>query len=169
MRASGSGCTAAVWARCIVTGWAVDRAAAILDEADVDEFAISAGGDMRLRGTWQVGIQHPHLRDKIATAVEATDLAIATSGAYARGEHVFAPHTRQPPTGMVSVTVAGPELAAADAYATATFAIGVAGPDWTTRLPGYEAITVLAGDVVVTTPGFRRLQSAAARAISSVG
>jgi thiamine biosynthesis lipoprotein len=153
----------------LVKGWAVDRAAAILDEAGVAEFAISAGGDMRLRGTWRVGIQHPHLRHKIAAALEAADLAIATSGAYARGEHVYDPHTGRPPTGVLSVTIAGPELATADAYATAAFAMGAAGPDWTARLPGYEAMTVLTGDVVVTTPGFRRLQSAAARAISSVG
>jgi thiamine biosynthesis lipoprotein len=153
----------------LVKGWAVDRAAAILDEAGVAEFAIGAGGDMRLRGTWRVGIQHPHLRDKIAAALDATDIAIATSGTYARGEHLYDPHTGQPPTGVLSVTIVGPELATADAYATAAFAMGVAGPDWTTRLPGYEAMTVLTGDVVVTTPGFRRLQSAAARAISSVG
>jgi hypothetical protein len=54
------------------------------------------------------------------------------------------------------------------AHSTA-FAMGVAGPEWTARLESYEAMTVLTGDVVVTTPGFRRLQSAAARAISSVG
>jgi thiamine biosynthesis lipoprotein len=153
----------------LVKGWAVDRAAAILDEAGVQEFAISAGGDMRLRGRWRVGIQHPHLRDKVAAIVEADDLAIATSGTYARGEHVFDPHSGLPPTGVLSVTIVGPELATADAYATAAFAMGAAGPDWTARLPGYDAMTVLTGDVVVTTPGFRRLQSAAARAISSVG
>jgi thiamine biosynthesis lipoprotein len=153
----------------LVKGWAVDRAAAILDEARVPEFAVSAGGDMRLRGTWRVGIQHPYERDKVAAVVEATDLAIATSGAYARGDHVLDPHTAKAPTGVQSVTIAGPELATADAYATAAFAMGAAGPDWTARLDGYDAMTVLTGDVVVTTPGFRRLQSAAARAISSVG
>jgi thiamine biosynthesis lipoprotein len=122
-----------------------------------------------VRGTWRVGIQHPHERDKVAAVLEATDLAIATSGTYARGRHVFDPHSGLPPIGVVSVTIVGPELATADAYATAAFALGVAGPDWTARLDGYDAMTVLTGDIVVTTPGFRRLQSAAARAISSVG
>jgi thiamine biosynthesis lipoprotein len=153
----------------LVKGWAVDRAAVILDEAGVEEFAVSAGGDMVVRGTWRVGIQHPHERDKVAAVLEATDLAIATSGTYARGRHVFDPHSGLPPIGVVSVTIVGPELATADAYATAAFALGVAGPDWTARLDGYDAMTVLTGDIVVTTPGFRRLQSAAARAISSVG
>lgn len=153
----------------LVKGWAVDRAARILDTAGFDEYAVSAGGDMRLRGTWRVGIQHPYVRDKVAAVLEATDLAIATSGTYARGEHVYDPHTGQAPKGVLSVTIAGPELATADAYATAAFAMGAAGPEWTARLEGYEAMTVLTGDAVVTTPGFRRLQSAAARAISSVG
>ena len=93
----------------LVKGWAVDRAAAILDEARVEEFAISAGGDMRLRGTWRIGIQHPHDPHKIAAALEMTDLAIATSGEYARGRHMYAPHTGQSPTGVLSVTIAGPE------------------------------------------------------------
>jgi FAD:protein FMN transferase len=153
----------------LVKGWAVDRAAAILDEARVDEFALSAGGDMVVRGTWRVGIQHPHERDKVAAVLEATDLAIATSGTSARGQHVFDPHTGEPPEGVLSVTIAGPELATADAYATAAFAMGVDAPEWTAQLAGYDAMTVLEGDVVITTPGFRRLQSAAARAISSVG
>jgi len=56
--------------------------------------------------------------------VEAIDLAIATSGAYARGDHVRNPHTGRPPAGVLSVTIVGPELATADAYATAAFAMG---------------------------------------------
>ena len=34
----------------LVKGWAVDRAAAILDEAGLHNYAVSAGGDMRIRG-----------------------------------------------------------------------------------------------------------------------
>ena len=64
----------------------------------------------------------------VAAVVEANDLAVATSGAYARGEHVLDPHTRRPPDGVLSVTITGPELATADAYATAAFAMGAAGP-----------------------------------------
>ena len=43
---------------------------------------------------WRVGIQHPREREQVAAVVEATDLAIATSGAYARGEHVARPAHR---------------------------------------------------------------------------
>ncbi|MDX6476134.1 MAG: FAD:protein transferase [Gaiellaceae bacterium] len=144
----------------LVKGWSVDRAAAILDEAGVRNYAVSAGGDMVLRGRaipdacWRVGIQHPAHRDRVAKVVGANDLAVATSGAYARGAHVLDPHTRRPPAGVVSVTITGPVLATADAYATAAFAMGLDGPRWTARLSGYEAMTILADETVLSTPGF---------------
>src|SRR5207253_6327807 len=144
----------------LVKGWSVDRAAEILRQADVRNFAVNAGGDMRLSGraipelTWRVGIQHPLDRTEIASVVEANDLAIATSGAYARGDHVLDPHTGRPPYGVLSVTAVGPELGTADAYATAAFAMGEAGPEWTARLRNYEALTILADGRVLSTPGF---------------
>ena len=144
-----------------VKGWSVDRAGAILDEGGARNYAVNAGGDMVLRGgalpddRWRVGIQHPLLRDQIAKVVEANDLAVATSGTYERGDHVIDPHTAKPPVGVLSVTVTGPQLATADAYATAAFAMGEAGPDWTARLPrGYAAMTILADERVLSTPGF---------------
>ena len=48
-------------------------------------------------------------------------------------------------------------LATADAYATAAFAMGVQGPKWTARLRGYEAMTILADETVLSTPGFPAL------------
>ena len=89
----------------LVKGWSVDRAADLLDEAGARNYVVNAGGDMRLRGAavpaplWRVGIQHPQIRDKIAAVVEATDLAVATSGAYIRGDHVVDPHTGRAPRG----------------------------------------------------------------------
>ena len=145
----------------LVKGWSVDRAADILHAAGLRNFAVNAGGDMRLSGRavpnaqWSIGIQHPRDRARIAAVVRVTDLAVATSGAYARGDHVLNPHTRRPPSGVLSVTVVGPQLATADAYATAAFAMGAeAGPHWTARLRGYEALTILADDTVLSTGGF---------------
>ena len=140
----------------LVKGWSIDRAAAILDEAGLRSFAVNAGGDMRLRGgPWRIGIQHPRERDRVAAVVEATDLAVATSGAYARGDHVLNPHTGRPPTDILSVTVVGDELATADAYATAAFAMGgEAASHWVARLRGFEAMIILEDDVVLATGGF---------------
>ena len=52
------------------------------------------------------------------------------------------------------MTIVGPDLATADAYATAAFAMGEAGPAWTAGLEGFDAMTVLRGDRVLSTPGF---------------
>lgn len=145
----------------LVKGWSVDRAAAILDEAGMRNYALNAGGDMRLRGRaapawcWRVGIQHPLRRDAVARVLETSDLAVATSGEYARGQHVVDPHTGLAPAGVLSVTIVGPDLGTADAYATAAFAMGEARVlHWTARLQGYEAMTILADERVLTTPGF---------------
>ena len=147
----------------LVKGWAVDRAADILDAAGLRNYAVNAAGDMRLRGRavpepcWRVGIQHPLEADKVAKVIEATDLAVATSGEYARGRHVFDPHTHRPPRGILSVTIAGPDLGTADALATAAFAMGAERAiHWTARLRDYEAMTILADGRVLSTPGFPR-------------
>jgi thiamine biosynthesis lipoprotein len=143
-----------------VKGWAVDRAVEILERAGLTDFSLAAGGDVVVRGgalpepVWRVGVQHPHDRQAIALAIELTDLAVATSGTYERGEHIVDPRTGAPPSGVLSVTVLGPELALADAYSTAAFALGADGPRWTLGLDGYEAMTVLDGDQVLFTPGF---------------
>ena len=124
-------------------------------------YSINAGGDILVRGralpggAWRIGIRHPELAGEVAKVVEAHDLAVATSGSYERGTHILDPHTGAPPEGALSVTVTGPELGTADAYATAAFAMGLDGPAWTARLAGgYEALTILADGRVLSTPGF---------------
>jgi thiamine biosynthesis lipoprotein len=140
-----------------VKGWAVAGAAERIDAAG---FSINAGGDVIVRGRpedgrrWRIGIRHPVELDKIAVVVEVEDLAVATSGEYERGAHIVDPHTGRPPRGLLSVTVVGPDLATADAYATAAFAMGAAGPEWTATLDGYDALCITSGHEVLTTPGF---------------
>jgi thiamine biosynthesis lipoprotein len=52
------------------------------------------------------------------------------------------------------VTVIGPSLTLADAYATAAVAMGPPAIDWLAELDGYEALTVSAAGEVRWTPGF---------------
>jgi thiamine biosynthesis lipoprotein len=66
------------------------------------------------------------------------------------------PHSGEPPRGTLSVTFAGSDLATADAYATAAFAIGEEGPRWAATRLGYESLTILADGRVLMTPGFPR-------------
>ena len=145
----------------LVKGWAVQRAADALRAAGIDNFCINAGGDVVAYGhpapgrNWRVGIRHPHDAQALARVVEADgELAVATSALYERGDHIVDPYSGSAPHGVLSVTVAGPDLGTADAYATAAFAMGTAGPEWTLGLDGYEAMTILAGESVLTTPGF---------------
>jgi thiamine biosynthesis lipoprotein len=147
-----------------VKGWAVETAAAILAEAGARNLCIHAGGDLRMRGEraagrpWRVGIQHPHRRDRVAAVLAVRDIAVATSGAYERGAHIIDPRTRRAPEGVLSVTVIGPDLGAADAYATAAFAMGIDGPAWTAGLRGHDAVTILADGRMLSTRGVDRLR-----------
>jgi thiamine biosynthesis lipoprotein len=140
----------------LVKGWAVDRGAAVLESAGVGAFALNAGGDMRLRGSgWRIGIQHPTEPGAVAKVLELSDTAVATSGLYARGDHIVDPRTGETPRDVLSVTIIGSDLATADAYATAAFAMGGRRAlHWTARLRGFEAMTILADGRVLTTPGF---------------
>jgi thiamine biosynthesis lipoprotein len=141
----------------LVKGWSVDRAGELLAAAGGRRFCIDAGGDVLVRGgPWRVGVRHPHRPDRLAAVLSLTDAAVATSGAYERGEHIVDPLTRRPARGALSVTVLGRRLATVDAYATAAFAMGERGPAWTARLRGCGAMTILAGDRVLTTPRFLR-------------
>ena len=142
-----------------VKGWAVETAASMLVGDGARNLCVHAGGDVRVRGErapgrpWRVGIQHPYRRDRTAAVLHARDLAVATSGAYERGAHIVDPRTGEPPEGVLSVTVLGPDLGTADAYATAAFAMGVDGPAWTAGLGDYEALTILSDGRVLSTRG----------------
>jgi thiamine biosynthesis lipoprotein len=146
----------------LVKGWAVAKAADLLSAAGARNFSINAGGDVVVRGEpapglqWQIGIRHPLEHDKVAVVLAARDLAVATSGEYERGAHVIDPHTGRPPTGLLSATIVGPDLAVADAYATATFAMGESGPAWSSTRPGYETLCITAGHEVLSSPGLDR-------------
>jgi FAD:protein FMN transferase len=145
-----------------VKGWAVDGAAARLATAGATRFCINAGGDVVARGRpapdrpWRVGVRHPEALDQLAAVLAVEDLAVATSGEYERGAHILDPHTGRPPSGLLSATIVGPDLATADAYATAAFAMGAAGPAWTATLAGYDAMCITSDRRVLTTPGFAR-------------
>ena len=143
-----------------VKGWAVQRGAELLSAEGLTDFCLNAGGDVVVRGgalpeaAWRVGVQHPRDRAAVAAAIAVTDMAVATSGSYERGRHVLDGRSGVAPSGVLSVTVAGPDLGIADAYSTAAFALGADGPRWTLGLDGYEAMTILEGDRVLCTPGF---------------
>ncbi|MBN1170848.1 MAG: FAD:protein FMN transferase [Micromonosporaceae bacterium] len=131
-----------------VKGWAAELASARLAEAGSVNHFINAGGDVRVRGhaapgvPWHIPVRHPWQGDGIFLMLAGTDLAVATSGTYERGFHVVDPHTGQPAKRLRSVTVVGPNLAIADAYATTAVAMGEQGLTWLAGLHGYEVAAV---------------------------
>ena len=147
----------------LVKGWAIDRAASILAGAGCRDFFVDAGGDVMARGRgagggpWRVGIRHPVERDRVVKVVLASDLAVATSGTYEKGEHILDPHTGLPATELASLTVTGPDILAADVYATAAFAMGRRGVEFVASLPGYEALAITPDLRGISTPGFAGL------------
>ncbi|HEU5003958.1 MAG TPA: FAD:protein FMN transferase [Actinomycetota bacterium] len=146
----------------LVKGWAAQQASAMLRANGVDRHCLNAGGDVAVCGgtrqhPWRVGIVHPLHPDALTTVVEITDGAVATSGTYERGHHIYDPHTNRPATALASVTIVGADLALADAYATAALAMGLAAPGWLAELAateGYESYVIDAGGFAWWTPGF---------------
>jgi len=146
----------------LVKGWAVARAAERLAAAGARRFCINAGGDIVAHGRpapdrpWRVGIRHPEDIEQLAAVLGLEDLAVATSGEYEQKGHIVDPRTGRPPTGLLSVTIVGPDLGTADAYATAAFAMGPEGPAWTATLQGYDAMCITSDHRVLETSGFAR-------------
>lgn len=133
-----------------VKGWSVEVASSRLAAAGSRRHYINAGGDIRMRGgnadgePWRVGIRHPWEADKVSWVLAVTEGAVATSGTYERGQHIVNPRTGKPAQGLRSVTVVGPDLSIADAYATAALAMGEAGISWLAKraADGYQSAVV---------------------------
>ena len=145
----------------LVKGWAIEHAANLLEQQGAANFGINAGGDIAIRGDpepghpWRVGIRHPQRPDQQAIVLSlAGSHAIATSATYERGAHIIDPTTGMPTTELASVTVIGPDLGDADAFATVVFVMGPAGLDWIETQPGYEAYIITHDDTTHWTSGF---------------
>lgn len=120
----------------LVKGWAVDLASTALKDLPGTSYCINAGGDLLIGAHpsmphtgpgsigWRVGIEDPHRRSTIASAVVVTRGAVATSGTAGRGAHLWDPAARVHVGRAGSVTVTGPSLLWADVWATALFVGG---------------------------------------------
>lgn len=138
-----------------VKGWAVEEAARHLDAAGLLDYGINAGGDVLVRGDsepgtgigWRVGVRDPEHAERVVRVLQVRGQAVATSGLYERGAHIRDPRPAAGAAGaerpaLASLTVVGPSLAWADAYATAGFVMGGDALDWIDRRPGYAALAI---------------------------
>jgi len=142
----------------LVKGWAVESAAEVLRRAGAPSAMINAGGDITAFGApapgqkWTIGIRHPWRVDALARVLEIVS-AVATSGTYERGEHLVDPFTAEHASAVASATVTGPDLALADAFATALAVAGEIGLDFVREAVGYDAYLILLDGTEVSTDG----------------
>ena len=132
-----------------VKGWAAERAASLLVEAGLQNFYLRIGGDIQTHGVqatgekWRVGIVDPHNATRIRSYVDIPEnWAVATSGTAERGQHIWGKDAQPASTQFSSMTVIGPHLMWADAFATIGFALGDAGIEWVEKFPDYTAFTL---------------------------
>lgn len=146
----------------IVKGWAVYQASEMLRKEGVWDFFLEAGGDIQLSGLndegeyWVVGIRSPFDTQEVVKVLRLSDIGIATSGTYVRGQHIYNPlSTEDPPIEeIVSVTVLGPNVYEADRFATAAFAMGPPGIHFIEELPGFEGYLIDKSGLATMTSGF---------------
>jgi thiamine biosynthesis lipoprotein len=120
----------------IAKGYALERAARILEQHGLVNYMVFGGGQVLVHGhkgdrAWRVGVQHPRMNDYFAF-VEATSGSIATSGDYehafirdgVRWHHIIDLKTGRPVQHTTSVTVVSESPFYADAIDTALFIMG---------------------------------------------
>ena len=147
----------------IVKGWAIRNAAAMLADRGACDFYVDAGGDIQAAGSnadgapWGVGIRNPFNQNQIVKVLYPRGAGIATSGTYARGQHIYDPHAPgRVLDDVVSLTVLGPDVLEADRFATAAFAMGAAGIGFIEELPGVEGYQIGRDGIATMTSGFNR-------------
>ena len=150
----------------IVKGWAILRAAKILEEGGCENFYVDAGGDIQTGGVnnegkpWRVGIKNPFNVSEIIKVLALSGEGVATSGTYLRGAHIYNPHEKKPAeNGIVSLTVVAENVYEADRFATAAFAMGEKGIHFIEGLAGCEGYAVGTNGVATHTRGFNKFVS----------
>lgn len=128
-------------------GWIIEQACLTLRMAGTGSFFVNAGGDVATgappqgRGAWRVGIRDPADPSRVMAILALHGAALATSGSYERGDHI----RRSGASLLSSVSVIGPDLAVADALATAVFSAGSVVPTWWRHDGEYAVVAIGSG------------------------
>lgn len=123
----------------IAKGYAADKLSHLLADAGVESALLSLGGNVSAVGckpdgsSWRIAVRDPADETAIVGVVEASDLAVVTSGGYqryfeqdgVRYHHILDPDTGYPAdSGLASSTVIASSGTKADALSTALFVMG---------------------------------------------
>ena len=135
-------------------GWTVDQSAALMQSCP--SWIVNAGGDLLAVGPgsdgngWLVGIEDPRRPDRDIGGIRVRDMAVATSTTARRrwltttgwAHHLIDPATGLPAaSGLLSVTVIAPSVAAAEVLAKTVFLMGAeAGLPYVEAKSGFGAV-----------------------------
>lgn len=120
-------------------GYAADRAKQVLQYNGAGSGFVNAAGDLNAWGyqedgsPWTIGVADPNQDNHIFSALNITNVAVATSGNYAkyvvidgkRYAHTIDPKTGFPVSGIKSVTILTSRAELADALATPMMVMGI--------------------------------------------
>jgi FAD:protein FMN transferase len=131
----------------LVKGWAGQQVLEWLREAGAHAGLVNAAGDVTGFGgprdgeAWRIGLTNPLCPSELIGVVSLDRGALAVSGTYERGEHIFDPRSGLVASANVlSAAVSGPDLGLADALATALMA---GGEEALTQLEGGSGYSAL--------------------------
>jgi thiamine biosynthesis lipoprotein len=120
----------------IAKGFVIKWLGALVRDNGVNDFLISAGGDIIVSGRrpdgapWRVGVRHPRRPDELIDAIPVVSGAVFTSGDYERFRisddgrryhHIFDPSTGFPCGKNRSLTIRAPDPVRADILSTGLF------------------------------------------------
>ena len=124
----------------IAKGYATEQTAKMLEDLNVTNAAINAGGNNRTLGskrdgsTWNVGIQNPDDQGSLFVVQISGTNSFVTSGDYERFyvaedghryQHIIDPQTLRPATRYRSVTIITPDSGDADCLSTALTVLSI--------------------------------------------
>ena len=152
----------------VAKGYTVDLLAGLVEKYGAENYIVDIGGEVRCRGlnrqgrAWRIGVETPfdgNMSDGeyLQKRIQMTGGGLATSGNYRRfyldGEGNKVAHTIDPRTGrsalsrLLSVTVAAPTCAEADALGTMFLAMGADDAlAAAAAMPEAKVYFILAGD-----------------------
>lgn len=154
----------------LVKGWATRRSLDPLRGYGLSGALVNAAGDVASFGgtgngePFRIGVVRPSNQRQLACIVESPG-AVATSGTYERGNHLFNPFTGNSPV-TASATVTGPDLALADALATALAVAGPSGLAFINEIMGYEGLVVETSEAFYVSDGFPMVECFLERRLS---
>lgn len=137
--------------------YAADKAKELMIKIGVKAGIINAAGDVTTWGKqpdgepWYIGVQNPFQPDEVDDVIEMNNNAVVTSGSYEkyaeidgkRYSHIINPKTGMPSTGLISVTVMGPNATLANGLSTSIMVMGNnKGLRLMKKFPSYKCIMI---------------------------